>query len=64
MDINNLVSLIPLISIAGTIGLGIFTWYTRRGNDRADAASTLTGSALALVQALELELVHAYAMEL
>lgn len=53
MDINNLVSLIPLISIIGTIGLGIFTWYTRRGNDRADAASVLTGSALSLVLALE-----------
>jgi uncharacterized protein (DUF3084 family) len=53
VDIDSIISLVPVISIVATVLLGVFTWYTRRGNDRADAASTLTGSALSLVQALE-----------
>lgn len=50
---DKIIDLIPLISIIATIGLGVLTWYTRRDNDKAEAASVLTGSALALVVALE-----------
>lgn len=52
MGFDNLVSLVPLISIAVTAGLAIFTWWASRGTQKADAASTLTGSALGLVEAL------------
>jgi uncharacterized coiled-coil protein SlyX len=53
VTIDNIVELLPLISILLASVTAFFTWYTRRDNDKADAASTLTGSALSLVQALE-----------